>query len=129
VGDNAQKDWVSSSGINDNDIETSLGNKPSKKTKKDDGVADSLVQAVECATHTLAFIAEAIKDSIAEKTAKIDLPHGLFEEMDNLHGFELEHKSMYYAHLVVNPMIARTFMNFPLLYKISWVTTFMNEKM
>jgi hypothetical protein len=91
VGGNEQRDWVSSSGINDNDIETYSCHKPSKKVKKDDGVPDSLVQAVERVTHTLASIVEAIKDLVAAKTAKIDLSYGLFEEVDKLPGFELEH--------------------------------------
>jgi hypothetical protein len=51
----------------------------------------------------------------------------LFEEVDNLLGFELEHKSKYFAYLVTNPDIARAFMKLSLLYKISWVTIFLNE--
>jgi hypothetical protein len=42
--------------------------------------------------------------------------------------FELEHKSKYYTHLVANPNIATAFMGLPLFYKITWVTTFVNER-
>jgi hypothetical protein len=56
------------------------------------------------------------------------LPDGLFEEVDNLPGFELEDKFKYYAHLVANLNIATVFMSLPLLYKITWVTTFINER-
>jgi hypothetical protein len=59
---------------------------------------------------------------------KQETNYGLFEEVDNLPGFELEHKSKYYAHLAANPDIASTFMSLPLLYKITWVTTFVNER-
>jgi hypothetical protein len=36
--------------------------------------------------------------------------------------------SKYYSHLVANTEIARAFMSLPLLYKISWVTSFVNDK-
>jgi hypothetical protein len=59
--------------------------------------------------------------------------YGLIEEQDSMRieylpGFEFEHKSNYYAHLVANPNIATTFMSLPLLYKVIWVTTFFNDR-
>ncbi|KAG8083998.1 hypothetical protein GUJ93_ZPchr0010g9550 [Zizania palustris] len=102
---------------------TSLGNKPSKRAKNDDSVVDGLVGAIDRGTETLASLAEVIKEVAAAKTT----PDGLFEEVDNLPGFELEHKSKYFAYLVANPDIARAFMKLPLLYKISWISTFLNQ--
>jgi hypothetical protein len=61
-------------------------------------------------------------------TAKRPLPNGLFEQVDNILDFELEHKSRYFTYLVANSNIARVFMKLSLLYKISWVTTFLNKK-
>jgi hypothetical protein len=87
-----------------------------------------LVQTIDCGTQTLATLVGVIKEAALVKTAKKALPEGLFEEVDNLPGFELEHKSKYYAHLVGNPDIATVFMSLPLLYKITWVTTFVNER-
>jgi hypothetical protein len=59
---------------------------------------------------------------------KRPLPNDLFEQVDNIIGFELEHKSNYFTYLVANPNIARVFIKLSLLYKISWVTTFLNKK-
>jgi hypothetical protein len=61
------------------------------------------------------------------KMAKANLPNNLFEEVNNLSGFEIHHKYKYYAYLVTNLHIARAFMNLPLLYKVSWVTSFIDE--
>ncbi|KAG8065014.1 hypothetical protein GUJ93_ZPchr0004g39455 [Zizania palustris] len=116
--DNSQKD-----GMTPNESGTSLGNKPSKKAKKDDNVVDDLVGAIDRGTETLASLAEVIKEVVAAKTT----PDGLFEEVDNLPGFELEHKSKYFSYLVANLDIAKAFMKLPLLYKISWISTFLNQ--
>jgi hypothetical protein len=59
---------------------------------------------------------------------KQETNYSLFEEVDNLPGFELEHKSKYYTHLAANPDIATTFISLSLIYKITWVTTFVNER-
>jgi hypothetical protein len=56
------------------------------------------------------------------------LPDGLFEAVDTLSGFELEHKSIYFEHLVAHPGIARAYMNLPFEYKLSWVTRFVAER-
>jgi hypothetical protein len=107
---------------------TSSGNRLSKKAKKDafkndDNSVDGLVQAIDRVTQTLATLADAIKKAAITKTAKKALLDDLFEEVDNLPDFELDHKSKYYAHLVANPNIATSFMSLTLLYKITWVTT------
>jgi hypothetical protein len=73
-------------------------------------------------------LADAMREVAAAKTAKATLSDGLFEEVDNLPGFEIQHKSMHYAYLVANPDIARLFMNLSLFYKVSWVTRFVDEK-
>ncbi|KAG8079490.1 hypothetical protein GUJ93_ZPchr0007g6091 [Zizania palustris] len=116
--DNSHKD-----GMTPNESGTSSDNKPSKRAKKDDSVVDDLVGAIDRGTETLASLAEVIKEVAAAKTT----PEGLFEEVDNLPGFELEHKSKYFAYLVANPDIARAFMKLPLLYKITWISTFLNQ--
>jgi hypothetical protein len=125
--DNSQKDGInmraSSATNNLNESGTSSGNKPSKRARKDDNVVDGLVGAIDYGSETLASLADVIKEVAATKTS----PDGLFEEVDNLPGFELEHKSKYFAYLVANPDIAIAFIKLPLLYKISWVTTFLNK--
>jgi hypothetical protein len=129
VCDSSQKDGVniSSTANNSNESGASLGNKPSKSARKDDNVVDDLVGAIDRGTETLASLADVIKKVSTAKKTNIALPYGLFEEVDNLLGFELEHKSKYFTHLVDNPDIARVFIKLPLLYKISWVITFLNE--
>jgi hypothetical protein len=127
VCDNSQKDGIdmgaSSAATHPNGSGTSSGNKSSKRARKDDNVVDGLVGAIGRGTETLATLADVVKEVVVAKT----VPDGLFEEVDNLLGFELEHKSKYFAYLVTNPDIARAFMKLSLLYKISWVTIFLNE--
>jgi hypothetical protein len=77
-------------------------------------------------TQLLATLSSAIKEVVVANSA---LPDDLFETINNLTCFELEHKSKYYAHLVANPDIASAFMKLTLPYKISWVTTFVSGKM
>jgi hypothetical protein len=126
VCDNSQKGVInmgaSSAANNPNESGTSSDNKPSKRARKDDNVVDDLVGAIDCGTETLASLADVIKEVDAAKIS----PDGLFE-VDNLPGFELEHKSKYFAYLVANPDIVRAFIKLSLLFKISWVTTFLNE--
>jgi hypothetical protein len=87
-----------------------------------------LVGTIDCGAETLASLVDVIMEVAAAKAMKIALPNGLFKEVDNLPGFELEHKSKYLIYLVANPDLARVFMKFSLLYNISWVTTFLNKK-
>jgi hypothetical protein len=119
VCDNSQNDVInmgaSSTTNNLNESGTSSGNKPSKRVRKDDNVVDGLVGAIDRGSETLASLTDVIKEVAAAKTA----PDDLFEEVDNLLGFELKHKSKYFTYLVANPDIARVFMKLPLLYKIS----------
>jgi hypothetical protein len=118
VCDNSQKDGVATSPINPNEVGTSSATRPSKRAKKDENAHDNLVQAIDRDNETLSTLADAMREVAAAKTAKATLPDGLFEEVDNLSGFEIYHKSKYYAHLVGNPDITRVFMNLPLLYKV-----------
>jgi hypothetical protein len=101
--------------------------RPSKTAKKDDNAHDGLVEAIDHDNETLSALANDIREVVVAKTTKKNLPDGLFGGVDNLPGFEIHHKSKYYAYLVANPHIARVFMNFPLLYKVSWVTSFVDE--
>jgi hypothetical protein len=129
VGDNTQKDGVgasSSAATNPNEFGASSSDRPSKRVKKDDN-ADGLVQAIDRGNETLSALVDVIREVVVAKMAKANLPDGLFEEVDNLLGFEIHHKFKYYAYLVANPHIARAFMDLPLLYKVSWVTSFIDE--
>jgi hypothetical protein len=76
---------------------------------------DSLVTVIDRGTSKLADAIKATSNA---------LPDGLFEAVDTLPGFEFEHKSMYFEHLVAHPGIARAYMNLPFEYKLSWVTRF-----
>jgi hypothetical protein len=75
---------------------------------------------------TLSALVDVLKEVTVAKTTKKNLSDDLFEEVDNLSGFEIHHKSKYYAYLVANPHIARAFIDLPLLYKVSWVTSFVD---
>jgi hypothetical protein len=130
VGDNTQKDGVeasSSAATNPNEVGASSSARPPKRAKKDGNIHDGLVQSIDRGNETLSALADVIREVAIAKTVKANLPDGLFEEVDNLSGFEIHHKSKYYAYLVANPHIARTVMDLPLLYKISWVTSFVDE--
>jgi hypothetical protein len=130
VGDNTQKDGVgasSSAATNPNEVRASSSTRPSKRAKKDDNAYDGLIQAIDRGNETLSALADVIREVDVAKTAKANLPNGLFEEVDNLLGFEIYHKSKYYAYLVANPHIARAVMDLPLLYKVSCVTSFVDE--
>lgn len=109
-----------SSTTQEKDDTAGSAHRPSKRVKKDDGAADPLVQAVQLGSQTLA---NAIKDVAATKT----MPPGLFEAVDSLPGFEIEHKSKYYSYMLNHPNIAHGFMNVPLPYKVSMITDFINN--
>ncbi|OEL13755.1 hypothetical protein BAE44_0025227, partial [Dichanthelium oligosanthes] len=70
-------------------------------------------------------LAAAIKGAA---TADKDMPEGLFETVGKLPCFEHIHESLYYAHLVDNPHIARAFILLPFDLKITWVTKFVTDK-
>jgi hypothetical protein len=105
-----------------------LATRPSKRAKKDENAHDGLVQAIDRSNETLSVLVDAMREVAAAKTAKAILLDGLFEEVDNIPNFEIHHKSKYYAYFVANPDIARVFINLPLLYKVSWVTSFVGAK-
>jgi hypothetical protein len=121
-GEDVQKEGciATSSVVHENDTAATSATKPSKKAKREDNGTEFLVEAFQHATQTLA---SAIKEA-----ANKPLPAGLFEAVDNIPGFEIAHKSKYYSHLVSNPDIAHAFMDVPLLYKVSMITDFVNEK-
>jgi hypothetical protein len=116
---NSLKDGInmrrSSAANNLNESVTSSSNKSSKRGRKDDNVVDGLVGAIDRGIETLTSLANVIKEVAIAKTAS----DGLFNEVDILSNFELEHKSKYFAYLVANPDILRAFMKLLLLYKIS----------
>jgi hypothetical protein len=96
VGDNTQKDEVlasSSAATNPSEVGASSSARPSKRAKKDDNAHDGLVQAIDCGNETLSALADVIREVAAAKTTKANLPDNLFEEVDNLPGFEIHHKS------------------------------------
>jgi hypothetical protein len=130
VGDNTQKDGVeasSSAAINSNEVGTSSSARPSKRVKKDNNAQDGLIQAIDRVNETLSTLAHVIREVAVAKTAKANLHDSLFEEVDNLSGFKIHHKSKYHAYLVANPHIARAFIDLPLLYKVSCVISFIDE--
>jgi hypothetical protein len=111
----------------------SSDNRPSKRVKKnafknDENSVDGLIQPIDHDTQTLATLADAIEEAVLAKTTKKALSDDLFEEVDNLPDFEFENKSEYYTHLVTNLDIATVFMSLSFLYKITWVTSFVNER-
>jgi hypothetical protein len=88
--------------VNDNVASDEIGTtsstyKPSKRAKVVDNGVDSLIGVLERGIET---IANSIKEAVVACNV---LPTNLFEYVDTLPGFELEHKSAYYAHLVANP--------------------------
>jgi hypothetical protein len=111
---------ATSSVVHENDTAATSATKPSKKAKREDNDTEFLVEAFQHATQTLA---SAIKEA-----ANKPLLASLFEDVDNILGFEIAHKSKYYSHLVSNPDVAHAFMDVPLLYKVSTITDFVNEK-
>jgi hypothetical protein len=130
VGDNTQKNGVgasSSATTNPNDVGASSSAIPSKRAKKDDNAHDGLVQAIDRGNEILSALADVIREVVVAKMVNANLPDGLFEDVDNLSDFEIRHKSKCYAYLMANPHIARVFIDLPLLYKVSWITSFVDE--
>jgi hypothetical protein len=107
--------------VNDGTGTTPSANRPTKRAKIVESGVD-LVGAFERGTQTLA---DAIKTAAVAANALSD---GLFQSVDTLPGFELQHKAKYYAYLVANPDSARVFIDLPFEYKLSWVSTFVSEK-
>jgi hypothetical protein len=108
--------------VNEETPKPSSTNKPTKRAKIVESLLD-LVGAVECGTQTLDDAIKTAAKTIAANTLSDDL----FESVDTLLGFELQHKAKYYAHLVANPEGGRVFIDMPFEYKLSWVSAFVNE--
>jgi hypothetical protein len=108
--------------VNEETPKSSSTNRTTKRAKIVESGLD-LVGAFERGTETLT---DVIK--IAAKTVACNiLPNGLFESVNTLPGFELQHKIKYYAHLVANSESARVFIDMSFEYKLSWVSTFVND--
>ncbi|WVZ50451.1 hypothetical protein U9M48_001702 [Paspalum notatum var. saurae] len=100
---------------------TSSATRPNKRAEIVQGNADGLVAAFDCASERLSG---AIKEAA---TADKDMPEGLFDTVNTLPGFEHEHKSFYFEHLVNNPHIARAFNRLPFDHKLTWVAKFVSN--
>jgi len=137
VDDTAENDGTtnlpSQSAVNDdNGAASSSATRPSKKAKIVEGGNEGLGAILERSTETLANAIKeaAVANATAMKEAAIasrSLPNGLLQIVDSIPGFEHQHKSIYYAHLVANPDIARAFVDMPLLYQVSWVSKFVSD--
>jgi hypothetical protein len=90
--------------VNEETPKPCLTNRPTKRAKIVESGLD-LVGAFECGTQTLANAIKTAAKTVAANT----LSDGLFESVDTLPGFELQHKAKYYGHLVANPESARVF--------------------
>jgi hypothetical protein len=108
--------------VNDGTPKLISANRPTKRAKTVESRVD-LIGVFERGTQTLA---DAIKTT-AKTVAGNVLSDGLFEYVDTLPSFELQHKVNYYAHLAANPDSARVFIDLPFEYKLSWVSTFVSE--
>jgi hypothetical protein len=108
--------------VNDGTPKPISANRPTKRAKTVESGVD-LVGAFERDTQTLADAIKTATKTIVDNV----LLNGLFESVDTLLGFELQHKAKYYAHLVANPDSARVFIDLPFEYKLSWVSTFVSE--
>jgi hypothetical protein len=105
----------------DDSVATSSGPKPSKRAKVADGDGEVLAAAFDRASERLS---NAIKEAA---TADKDMPEGLFDAVNDLPGFEHIHRSMYFAHLVNNPHVARAFNILPFDHKLTWVSKFVAD--
>uniref|UniRef100_J3LGS7 DDE Tnp4 domain-containing protein n=1 Tax=Oryza brachyantha TaxID=4533 RepID=J3LGS7_ORYBR len=109
----------SSSVLGTEDVETE--NEEPKKAKTTEGEDDGLISAFSSVGDKL--VAAIVK--ACEPDNK--LPEG-FDTLKNLPGLDEIHRSLYYAHLVANPHIARAFDGLPLENKLHWVGMFISEK-
>jgi hypothetical protein len=108
-------------GVNYGSTKPTSSNIPTKRAKTIDSGVD-LIGAFEHGTQTLANAIKTTTKIVADNI----LPDGLFESVDRLDGFELQHKAKYYVHLVANPDSVRVFIDLPFEYKLSWVSTFIS---
>jgi hypothetical protein len=101
------------SGAFDGNARTSSSGRSTKKAKITESDANSLILAFERSFERLTTA--MMESATVDKTLLV----GLFVTVDNILGFELLHKSLYYAHLVKNHNEARAFMELPLDYKLT----------
>jgi len=102
-------------------LDDNVASRPNKRAKIIEGDGDGLVAALKEGS-------EKLSDAIKEAT-KADnvLPPELFDTVNNLPGFEHEHKSFYFLHLVNNAHIARAFSSLPIDHKITWMAKFVTD--
>ncbi|CAN6295770.1 unnamed protein product [Urochloa humidicola] len=95
----------------------------SKKTNKRSRTdVDPLVRAINRGSTK---IAKAIKEVGKSDN---DVPSDLFGNLMTFNGsFNESHLSLYYAHLVSQPHIARAFNNLPFDHKLNWVAKYIAE--
>jgi len=102
-------------------LDDNVASRPNKRAKIIEGDGDSLVAALKEGSEKLS---DAIKEAAKADNA---LPPELFHTVNNLLGFEHEHKSFYPLHLVNNAHIARAFNSLPIDHKITWVAKFVTD--
>jgi hypothetical protein len=105
----------------DENVTTSSSGRSAKKAKLSESDVDLLISAFERSSERLATA--MMESANVYKTLSV----GLFATVDIILGFDLLHKSMYFAHLVKNPNEARAFMQLPLDYKLTWITKFVSD--
>jgi hypothetical protein len=101
--------------------DASSSTKPAKRDKTIDDSrrkTDCLVEAFDRGSERLAKAIEKARNT---------LPDGLFEAVDSLLGFQLNHKSRYYQLLVRHHNDVYAFMNLPFDWKLSWFSNFVAE--
>lgn len=99
---------------------TSSSTKP-KRAKTSTAVEDGLQT-------TFRDVGERIAVAIDKAGSTTNsIPEDLFSNLLSLPGFEEVHISHYYAHLVENPHIARSFNLLPLSHKCIWVARFISK--
>jgi hypothetical protein len=119
---NVESEWmnhgIDKSAVNDDISSSARIAKRAKPINDSRRKTDSLVEAFDRGSERL---------TKAIKKASSALPDGLFEAVDSLLGFQLNHKSQYYQHLVRHPNDAHAFVNLPFDWKISWFSSFVSE--
>ncbi|OEL22650.1 hypothetical protein BAE44_0016328 [Dichanthelium oligosanthes] len=107
-----------------NDISTPNNNGASssasrlKKAKTIDIEEEGLIDILKYVEDKLSNATEKIA-ALTPPSAENDIPEDLFKTLTSLSGFEKTHVSSYYAYLVANPHIVRTFYKLPFNYKLN----------
>ncbi|OEL33339.1 hypothetical protein BAE44_0005642 [Dichanthelium oligosanthes] len=110
----------------DNNGASSSASRP-KKAKTLDIEEEGLIDVLKYVGDKLSNAIEKIAGP-TPPPAENDVPGDLFEILTSLPGFEETHISSYYAYLVANPHIARTFYKLPFNYKLNWFAMYISDK-